>query len=150
MALLGMIVLGGLSHPAFANPKISTDKVKYLQVRLVEVIITSVGFAPNTAVTFTVIDPNNVQTSWSVTSGTDGSVSTTFQLNSDSVLGSYTLTASDGASTASTTFSVVSIGVPEFGSLYIAIALGAAAFFLLSRYMSGKKPIGVPETATLS
>jgi hypothetical protein len=145
-----MIVLGGLSHPAFAKPKISTDKVQYLQVRLETVIITSVNFAPNTAVTFIVIDPNNVQTSWSVTSGSDGSVSTTFQLNSESVLGSYTLTASDGASTASTTFSVVSIGVPEFGSLYVAIALGAAVFFLLSRYMSGKKPIGVPETATPS
>jgi hypothetical protein len=145
-----MIVLGGLSHPAFAKPKTSTDKVQYLQVRLETVIITSVDFAPNTAVTFTVIDPNNIQTSWSVTSGRDGSVSTTFQLNSDSVLGSYTLTASDGASTSSTTFSVVSIGVPEFGSLYVAIALGAAVFFLLSRYRSGKKPITVPETATLS
>ncbi len=41
---------------------------------------------------------------------------------------------------------VAGIGVPEFGSLYAAIALGAVVFFLMSRYMSGKKPIGVPAS----
>jgi hypothetical protein len=49
-----------------------------------------------------------------------------------------------------TPIAVAGIGVPEFGSLYTAIALGAVVFFLLSRYMSGKKPLSVPATTTAS
>src|SRR6266852_1033433 len=33
---------------------------------------------------------------------------------------------------------VAGIGVPEFGSLYVAIALGAAAYFVLSRRFAGR------------
>ncbi len=45
---------------------------------------------------------------------------------------------------------VAGIGVPEFGSLYTAVALGAILFFFLSRYMSAKKPISTPAATTLS
>src|SRR2546425_896987 len=36
--------------------------------------------------------------------------------------------------------SVAGIGVPEFGSLYVAIALGALIYFALSRQYAGKRP----------
>jgi len=36
---------------------------------------------------------------------------------------------------------VAGIGVPEFGSLYIAIALGAVLYFLLARRYSGRPTI---------
>ena len=36
---------------------------------------------------------------------------------------------------------VAGIGVPEFGSLYIAIALGAVAYFMLSRRFARQSPI---------
>jgi hypothetical protein len=38
-----------------------------------------------------------------------------------------------------TPITVAGIGVPEFGSLYVAIALGAVAYFMLSRRF-GRKP----------
>ena len=37
-----------------------------------------------------------------------------------------------------TPISVAGIGVPEFGQLYLVIALGAVVFFLIARYNGGK------------
>jgi hypothetical protein len=43
-----------------------------------------------------------------------------------------------------TPVTVAGIGVPEFGSLYAAIALGAVVYFMLSRYSSRKPSLPVP------
>jgi hypothetical protein len=40
-----------------------------------------------------------------------------------------------------TAITVAGIGVPQFGSLYVAIALGAVAYFLLSRRLAGRPAI---------
>lgn len=42
-----------------------------------------------------------------------------------------------------TPIAVAGIGVPEFGQLYIAIALGALVFYLMGRYMSRNKVTSV-------
>jgi hypothetical protein len=38
---------------------------------------------------------------------------------------------------------VAGIGVPEFGSLYVAIALGAVIYFVLARQHAGKRSAGI-------
>ena len=45
------------------------------------------------------------------------------------------------------TVSVAGIGVPEFGSLYVAIALGAVIYFALSRQRAGKNAARVQTGA---
>jgi hypothetical protein len=46
-----------------------------------------------------------------------------------------------------TPITVAGIGVPEFGQLYVAIALGALVFYLMGRYMTKKNALtSVPST----
>jgi hypothetical protein len=44
-----------------------------------------------------------------------------------------------------TPITVAGIGVPEFGSLYVAIALGAVIYFALSRQHAGKRSAGITK-----
>ncbi len=55
----------------------------------------------------------------------------------------------DVAVVCQTPLTVAGIGVPEFGQLYVAIALGALVYFLIARRYSPPKAIGArPSQAT--
>ena len=60
------------------------------------------GFLANAPITVSVTRPDFNVDSWTATSDSDGKFTTTYPL--DGILGTYTVTASDGTNTASTTF----------------------------------------------
>ena len=79
---------------------ITTDKENYFPEETV--VITGSGFAVNATVTITVTRPDGNTTAWVVSSSEAGSFTTTYQL--DGIEGTYTVEATDGTNSATTTF----------------------------------------------
>src|SRR5437867_4021399 len=102
-----LIVLFTLTASALAplaratgDALIWTDKPAYQPGEIVTIMGT--GFLPNSTVTVTVSLPDDSQDSWSATSDSVGDFTTTYQI--EGMSGTYTVTASDGSNSASTTF----------------------------------------------
>ena len=77
-----------------------TDKPDYYPEETVTIF--GSGFLPNAPVTVSVTRPDSIVNNWTVTSGLDGSFTTTYVL--DGITGTYGVTATDGTNTATTTF----------------------------------------------
>ena len=81
-------------------PAIWTDKEDYAPEETV--IIYGSGFSPEAIVSITVMRPDGYAEEWTVMSNSNGSFTTTYLL--DGIEGVYSVTATDGMNTASTTF----------------------------------------------
>lgn len=80
--------------------RIWTDKADYAPEETVTIYGT--GFLPESPVTVKVTRPDSAVDSWDVVSDSDGSFTTTYLLNG--IIGEYTVVATDGTNTATTTF----------------------------------------------
>jgi len=83
-----------------STPVIWTDKTDYQPGDTVTIY--GSGFLANAPITVSVTRPDFTVDSWTATSDSDGKFTTAYPL--DGILGTYTVTASDGTNTASTTF----------------------------------------------
>src|SRR5437867_7477586 len=97
-AALGALVVYAPNARAAAS--ISTDKPDYSPEEVVT--IAGSGFVANGNVDMNVTRPNGVTDSWSVASDGGGAFTTTYQL--DGITGNYTVNASDGTNSATTSF----------------------------------------------
>ena len=93
-----------------ATATISTDKVDYSPTETV--MIYGSGFDPTATVTITVTRPDGSTNQWTLTPDSFGSFTTSYLL--DGILGLYTVDATDGTNSASTTFTDKAI----FSDLY--------------------------------
>jgi len=98
LLVLSMITVVPLIHAEGAT--ISTDKANYTSGETVTIY--GSGFDPEVAVSIIVTRPDGSTNGWAVTSDSSGSFTTTYLL--DGIEGVYTVVASDGTNTASTTF----------------------------------------------
>jgi uncharacterized protein YfaS (alpha-2-macroglobulin family) len=62
------------------------------------------GFNANAEITITIVQPNGTKDTITVNSDENGSFTATYDIDNDDPVGTYTVTATDGTNTASTTF----------------------------------------------
>ena len=89
-----------VTNSSASGPMIWTDEPVYPPESLVTIYGT--GFNANSTIALTVTLPNSHTFSWNTTTNSAGGFTTTYQL--DSITGHYSVTATDGTNSASTTF----------------------------------------------
>ena len=94
------VIVDPATSVVLLSPSLSTDKADYGPEQTV--IITGTGFAPNAIYKIVVARPDGHVDEWSALSDGSGDLITTYQL--DGIEGIYTVTATDGTNTATTTF----------------------------------------------
>src|SRR5574338_350626 len=111
IALAAILVFSAIGQYAVANAQaaaqISTDKSVYTTGDIV--IITGTGFLPDSTIDLSITHPDYNIVSWKAMSDENGGFETTYQL--DAFAETYTITATDGLSTATTTFSAPGINI---------------------------------------
>src|SRR6266571_4387011 len=99
-ALMLMAIAPAVRADDGGNAAITTDKPDYHPEETV--IINGTAFLADSTVTVGVLRPNGDYSSWNVTTDGSGAFSTTYEL--DGIQGVYTVDATDGTNTATTTF----------------------------------------------
>ncbi len=97
MAVLSIVAPALKVH---ASATITTDQSDYQAGSIVTIY--GQGFIPGSIVTVSVTDPSNAIQFWQVSADANGNYVTTYQL--DHVFGNYSVNATDGTNTATTTF----------------------------------------------
>ena len=117
-----------------------TDKEDYSPEETVTIY--GSGFNPEATVNITVTRPDGNTNEWAVTSDSSGSFTTTYLL--DGITGTYTVTATDGTNTATTTFTdaVVLINI---GLSPTSVVAGSTVSFTLTVSVPPNVP-GSPPT----
>src|SRR2546428_6796116 len=105
-----MLFLSPAKARADGPPTLSTDKSDYAPEQIVTVY--GAGFISDANVAVAVARPDNTTNSWNVTSDAAGAFVTTYQL--DGIQGNYTVVATDGTGTATTTFTDADTTPPTF------------------------------------
>lgn len=100
--LLGLFGIASFAtHHAWANTAaIRTDQSDYAPESVVH--INGTGFVANSTVTLTLTNPDNSTATWNAQTNSNGDFATSYQI--DSMAGSYSLVATDGTNTATTSF----------------------------------------------
>ena len=117
------------------NAQIWTDKADYAPEETV--IIYGSGFLPDATITITVTRPDSSVDSWAWAADVDGSFVTTYQL--DGITGTYTVTATDGTNTATTTFTDA-IALINIGLSPTSVVAGSTASFTLTISVPANDP----------
>src|SRR3989304_3017710 len=106
VAVVGMLALmmalapGGVLANDNGTPTVTTDKLNYQPEETV--YINGTGFSSSTTVNITVTRPDGNESSWDVSTDSNGAFNTTYVL--DGILGKYTVFATDGTHEATTYF----------------------------------------------
>src|SRR3990170_4238634 len=106
LAVVGMLALmmalapGGVLANDNGTPTVTTDKLNYQPEETV--YINGTGFSSSTTVNITVTRPDGNESSWDVSTDSNGAFSTTYVL--DGIKGKYLVLATDGTHEATTFF----------------------------------------------
>ena len=129
------LVIDAATEPTVAS--VSTDKQDYAPEETV--IITGEGFISDSTIAMTVVRPDGsindpahgIVGAWEVTAEGNGAFQTTYQLNG--IFGTYTVTATDGTNTATTTFTDgTKVGSVSVSPMSLTVTQGTAASYTVT------------------
>jgi len=126
-----------------------TDKEDYSPGETVT--ISGSGFNANAEITITIVQPNGTVDTITANSNDNGSFTAYYEINNDDPVGLYTVTATDGTNTASTTFT----DAPKVGKVTVSptsntVTAGNTATYTVTVNRGSGPGSGGPFTANLS